>query len=258
MQSTSYADALFSLTGRVALVTGATSGLGLHFGRLLHQFGARVAFAGRRLERVADEIKGLGDRALPVVLDITDSKALVPALEMIEEHWGPCDLLVNNAGIAVTKPLLDQTDDDWAKVVDVNLTGAFRMTREVARRLIAAGRPGTIVNVSSIIGLRTATNVTSYAASKAALIHMTRNLAVELARHRIRVNCIAPGYIETDLNREFFGTEQGQALIKRIPTRRLGTVDELSGPLLLLASTAGAHMTGAVLVVDGGHSINSL
>jgi NAD(P)-dependent dehydrogenase (short-subunit alcohol dehydrogenase family) len=167
-------------------------------------------------------------------------------------------VLVNNAGIAVTKPFLDHADADWDQVMDVDLRGAFMMAREAAKRMVAAKRPGAIVNIASIGGTRVIGAAAGYAAAKAGLLHLTRQMAVELARHRIRVNALAPGYIETDLNRDFFATEPGQAMIRRIPQRRLGTVEDLTGPLLLLASEAGAHMTGSVVTVDGGHSVNAL
>lgn len=249
---------LFSLTGRVALVTGASGGLGRHFGRVLHAAGAAVLLAARRPESVAADAEALGDRAMAVALDVTDAASIAAALEAAEARFGPCDLLVNNAGIAATKPFLDHAEDDWDRVMDVDLRGAFVMAQAAAKRMVAAGKEGAIVNIASILGLRVIPGVAGYAAAKAGLIHLTRQMAVELARHRIRVNALAPGYVATDINRDFFASDAGQALLKRIPQRRLGTVDDLTGPLLLLASRAGAHMTGSVVTVDGGHSVNSL
>jgi NAD(P)-dependent dehydrogenase (short-subunit alcohol dehydrogenase family) len=242
----------FSLEGRVALVTGASGGLGAHFARVLHQAGARVALGARRLPEVSDP------RMLAVPLDVTEAGSIAAALDAVEARFGVCDVLVNNAGIAVTKPFLDHADADWDQVMDVDLRGAFVMAREAAKRMVAAKRPGAIVNIASIGGTRVIGAAAGYAAAKAGLLHLTRQMAVELARHRIRVNALAPGYIETDLNRDFFATEPGQAMIRRIPQRRLGTVEDLTGPLLLLASEAGAHMTGSVVTVDGGHSVNAL
>ena len=249
---------LFSLTGRVALVTGASGGLGRHFGRVLHAAGAAVLLAARRPESVAADAEALGDRAMAVALDVTDAASIAAALEAAEARFGPCDLLVNNAGIAATTPFLDHAEDDWDRVMDVDLRGAFVMAQAAAKRMVAAGKEGAIVNIASILGLRVIPGVAGYAAAKAGLIHLTRQMAVELARHRIRVNALAPGYVATDINRDFFASDAGQALLKRIPQRRLGTVDDLTGPLLLLASRAGAHMTGSVVTVDGGHSVNSL
>jgi NAD(P)-dependent dehydrogenase (short-subunit alcohol dehydrogenase family) len=249
---------LFSLSGRVALVTGASGGLGRHFGRVLHAAGASVALAARRPDSVAAEAAALGDRAMAVALDVTDAASIAAALDAVEARFGTCDLLVNNAGIAATKPFLDHAEDDWDRVMDVDLRGAFVMAQAAAKRMVAAGREGAIVNIASILGMRVIPGVASYSAAKAGLIQLTRQMAVELARHRIRVNALAPGYVATDINRDFFASEAGQALLKRIPQRRLGTVDDLTGPLLLLASRAGAHMTGSVVTVDGGHSVNSL
>jgi NAD(P)-dependent dehydrogenase (short-subunit alcohol dehydrogenase family) len=249
---------LFSLAGRVALVTGASGGLGRHFARVLHAAGASVALAARRPDAVAGDAVALGDRAMAVALDVTDAGSIAAALDAVQARFGACDLLVNNAGIAATKPFLDHTADDWDRVMDVDLRGAFVTAQEAARRMVAAGVPGAIVNIASILGARVIPGVASYSAAKAGLVHLTRQMAVELARHRIRVNAIAPGYVTTDINRDFFASEAGQALIRRIPQRRLGTLDDLTGPLLLLASAAGAHMTGSVVTVDGGHSVNSL
>jgi NAD(P)-dependent dehydrogenase (short-subunit alcohol dehydrogenase family) len=195
---------------------------------------------------------------MAVALDVTDAASIAAALDAVEARFGTCDLLVNNAGIAATKPFLDHAEDDWDRVMDVDLRGAFVMAQAAAKRMVAAGREGAIVNIASILGMRVIPGVASYSAAKAGLIQLTRQMAVELARHRIRVNALAPGYVATDINRDFFASEAGQALLKRIPQRRLGTVDDLTGPLLLLASRAGAHMTGSVVTVDGGHSVNSL
>jgi NAD(P)-dependent dehydrogenase (short-subunit alcohol dehydrogenase family) len=249
------------LAGEAALVTGASSGLGVHFAKLLAREGAKVALTARRLDRlkeVAGEIEGLGGRALPIECDVTDSASVRAAVAAAETELGALTILVNNSGVAVTKRALECDEDDWDRVVDVNLKGAFLMAREVAAHLVKLGRPGRIVNVASILGLRTAKAVPSYAASKAGLIHLTRVLALEFAPHRIAVNALAPGYIETDINRAFLQSEAGQALIRRIPFRRVGQPSDLDGPLLLLASPAGGYITGAVLPVDGGHLVSGL
>jgi NAD(P)-dependent dehydrogenase (short-subunit alcohol dehydrogenase family) len=250
---------LFSLEGRVALVTGASGTLGAHFARVLHAAGAAVVLAARRLPACESLAAELGGRAVAVPLDLADPAAIASAFASGEAAFGaPCDVIVNNAGVAVTQPALELATEAWDAVAGVNLRGAFLVAREGARRLVAAGRSGAIVNISSILGLRVTAGVAAYAAAKAGLIQLTRALAVELARHRIRVNALAPGYVETDMNRAFFATDAGQAMIRRIPTRRLGTPADLTGALLLLASDASAHMTGAVVAVDGGHSINPL
>jgi len=250
--------ALFWLDGRLALVTGASGGLGLYFANVLHAAGARVVLAARRVERVEAEAARLGERAHAVAMDVADEASIIGAFDRIAERDGVCDVIVNNAGIAITRPALEHTAADWDGVLDVNLRGAFLVAREAARRLVAAQQPGSIVNIASILGERVMPGLASYTASKAGLLHLTRGLAVEMARHRIRVNALAPGYIATDINAGFFETDAGKAMIRRIPQRRLGELQDLAGPLLLLASEAGAHMTGAVLTVDGGHSVNGL
>lgn len=250
---------MFSLAGRVALVTGATGTLGAHFARVLHGAGASLVLAARRAEPLQALAEELGERVLAVPLDVTSEASIASAYDAAETRFArPCDVVVNNAGIAVTKPVLQQTAADFDQVLDVNLRGCLLVAQEGARRLVAAKQPGVIVNIASVLGIRVIPGVVGYTAAKAGLIHMTRQMAVELARHGIRVNALAPGYVATELNAAFFASEAGQAMIRRVPQRRLGQVEDLSGPLLLLASAAGAHMTGAVLTVDGGHSINPL
>jgi NAD(P)-dependent dehydrogenase (short-subunit alcohol dehydrogenase family) len=251
----------FDLTGRTALVTGASSGLGLHFARTLAAHGASVAVAARRTDRLAAltaELTAAGGRAAAIAMDVTDGDSVRAGVGAGVAALGEIDLLVNNAGISVTKAPLDLTDADWDAVVDTNLRGAWLVAQTIARRLVAAGRPGRIVNVASIVGLRPMGHLAPYAAAKAGLIHLTRTLAMEWARHGIQANAIAPGYVETELNREFWTTPAGRKVIERVPQRRLGRLEDLDGPLLLLASDAGAFMTGSVLVVDGGHTVASL
>ncbi|MCK8783354.1 SDR family oxidoreductase [Roseomonas sp. NAR14] len=246
----------FSLAGRVALVTGANGVLGAHFARVLHGAGARLVLAARRPATLAGLADELG--ALAVPLDVTDPAGIPRAFDAAEVELGVPDILVNNAGIAVTKPFLQQGVEDWDAVLDVDLRGAFLVGQEAARRLVAAKRPGSIVNVASILGERVIAGVAGYTAAKAGLLQLTRQMAVELARHGIRVNALAPGYVATAINAEFFASEAGQAMVRRVPQRRLGRPEDLTGPLLLLASDAGAHMTGATLTVDGGHSIGGI
>ncbi|WP_408593883.1 SDR family NAD(P)-dependent oxidoreductase [Paracoccus marcusii] len=248
----------FRLDGRVALVTGASGALGAEFARVLADAGARVVLAARRVEAMQVLARQLTD-AHVVALDVTDPDSVRRAVDAAEAWAGtPVDLLVNNSGIAIPGASLEQSDRDWAQVMDVNLDGARRMSVAVAARLVEAGRPGAIVNVASILGLRQGAGVSAYATSKAALIQLTKQHALEWARHGIRVNALAPGYVETDINRDFFATDHGQAQIRRIPQRRLGQAADLAGPLLLLASDAGAFMTGSVLVADGGHLLSPL
>jgi NAD(P)-dependent dehydrogenase (short-subunit alcohol dehydrogenase family) len=250
-----------SLNNRIALVTGANGGLGAHFATTLARAGASVVLAARRpatLQATRDAIERMDARVCAVALDVTDPASVRAAFDQAQAQLGPIDVLVNNAGIAVTKPLLDLTPDDWDSVLSVNLSGAFHVAQEAARRMKDSGNGGSIVNIASILGLRVAQQLPGYSASKAALIQLTKAMALELARYRIRVNALAPGYIKTGINDTFFETDAGLALIKRVPQRRLGELTDLDGPLLLLASDAGAYMTGAVLAVDGGHLVSTL
>lgn len=178
---------------------------------------------------------------------------------LAQANAGPgLDIVVNNAGVTTTKPALEVSEAEWDLVVDTNLKGTFLVAQEAARLMKERGRGGAIVNIGSILGLRVAQQLPAYIASKAGVSHLTKALALELARHRIRVNALCPGYIETDLNADFFRSEPGQALIRRIPQRRLGQASDLDGPLLLLCSDAGSYITGAEVVVDGGHLVSTL
>lgn len=248
----------FSMAGRVALVTGASGALGAHFAQVLSGAGASVVLAARNMAKVSAVAAGLAGPVMTVKLDVTEDDEFDSALDAIQNRFGGCDVLINNAGVATTKAVLDHSAEDWDAVMDTNLRGPFLLSQRFARNLVAAERPGSIINIASILGLRVISGVASYGAAKAGLIQMTKHMALELARHRIRINALAPGYVATEINADFFASEAGRAMVKRIPQRRLGRLDDLTGPLLLLASDAGAHMTGSVLVVDGGHSINSL
>jgi NAD(P)-dependent dehydrogenase (short-subunit alcohol dehydrogenase family) len=251
----------FDLTGKCALVTGASRGLGRHFAEVLARHGAKLAVAARDVDRLAELCEALasnGASALAVAMDVGVSDSVRKALETVRRDLGPIDILVNNAGVAISKQALEVEESDWDLVMDTNLKGAWLVAREAARQMVEAGTKGSIINIASITGLRVAGQLSTYAASKAAVIHLTKAMALELSRHGIRVNALAPGYIETDINREFFSSAAGEALIKRIPQRRLGRLSELDGPLLLLASEASSYMTGSVVVVDGGHLQSSL
>ena len=243
----------FDLSGKTALVTGASSGLGAHFAKCLGQAGATVVLAARRADRLQSlqaELATASIKARSVDLDVTSGDAVAAALDAA----GPIDILVNNAGISIVKPALEMPEKDWDAVVDTNLRGAWLMAQGTARRWVADKRPGSIVNIGSILGLRTIGQVAPYNASKAGLIHLTRALAMEWARYQIRVNAICPGYIETEMNGAFWKTPGGQKLIDRIPQRRIGQPEHLDGALLLLASEAGSFMTGSIITVDGGHT----
>ncbi|KAA3631453.1 MAG: SDR family NAD(P)-dependent oxidoreductase [Proteobacteria bacterium] len=250
------------LQGRTFVVTGASSGLGAHFARVLSNAGARVALVARRRERLeelsSDIVAGGGAPPVVVEADVTSVASIRNAVASIVAAAGVPHGLVNNAGTVDQARAEEIDEQSWDGVIDTNLKGAWFFAAAVAKAMIDAGSGGVIVNIASIAGLRPAGGVGPYAVSKAGLAHMTRQLAVEWARHGIRVNALAPGYIETDLNREFFQGEAGKALVKRVPQRRLGRMSDLDAPLLLLCDDAAAYMTGAVIAVDGGHSINAL
>ncbi len=249
------------LDGKVAMVTGASSGLGRHFADVLSQAGAKVALTARRVDRLntaVGEIEASGGAAACSAMDVTDRRSITAAFDALEAALGPVTILVNNAGIASTVPAVEVEPDDWDSVVDTNLSGAWWAAQEAARRMIKSGTGGSIINIASIVGQRQAGGLISYAAAKSGLIQVTKTMALELARHGVRVNALAPGYIGTEMNKQFFDSEPGQRLIRRIPQRRLGTLADLDGPLLLLASDASAFMTGSVVNVDGGHLVSSL
>ncbi|MCU0884133.1 MAG: SDR family oxidoreductase [Beijerinckiaceae bacterium] len=253
----------YDFSRRRALITGASSGLGRHFATLLAQQGiAGLALGGRNADRLGEvaeacRLAGAGQVAV-IVMDVTDAAAMAPALDHAWQALGGIDLLVNNAGIAKTAKALDTTPAGFDMVLDTNLRGPWLIAVETARRMVAAGVGGDIVNIASILGLRVSNGLASYAISKAGIIQMTRALASEWARHGIRVNALAPGYIETAINKGFFETEAGAAMVRGIPARRIGQIGELDAPFLLLAGAASAYLTGAVLTVDGGHHINPL
>jgi NAD(P)-dependent dehydrogenase (short-subunit alcohol dehydrogenase family) len=246
-----------NLQGQVAIVTGASSGLGYHFAQTLAAAGAKVAVAARRTDSLSDLVRKISaedGRAIPIRLDVTDPQSISACIETAETELGPITILVNNAGIAVTKPALEIEQDEWNRVIDTNLNGVWHMAQQVARHMVRLGHGGSIINIASVLGERATGYVAGYCASKAAVINLTRALSIELARYDIRVNALAPGYIETDINREFLHGEAGEALKKRIPQRRFGQVQDLDGALLLLASEASRYITGSVITVDGGQS----
>ena len=244
------------LAGKRALVTGASSGLGAHFARLLAGQGVHVTTAARRLDRMealCAEIRAAGGQAEPVAMDVADPASVAAALKGRD-----FDIVINNAGTTLSASALDHEAYDIDRIIDTNLKGAFHVARVTASAMAAAGQGGAIVNVASILGKRVAGHVAAYAASKGGLVQLSRALALEWARHDIRVNALCPGYIETELNRDFFASDAGKALIRRVPQRRLGQPSDLDGPLLLLVSDLGRFMTGTEIVADGGHLVSSL
>jgi NAD(P)-dependent dehydrogenase (short-subunit alcohol dehydrogenase family) len=247
----------FSLARLKALVTGASGGLGRHFAGVLASAGAEVICCSRSADKLAPVVAGINDRggrARAIAMDVTDRSSIGAALDAA----GSINVLVNNAGITQTKRLLDHTDDDWNAVIGTNLTGAWMVAQEAARRMVGAKTSGAIINITSILGSRVAGGVSAYLTSKAGLRHLTQSMALELARYNIRVNSLAPGYFVTDLNSDFLKSEAGENIRLRIPSRRFGNFEDLDGALLLLASPAGGYITGAEIVVDGGHLCSTL
>jgi NAD(P)-dependent dehydrogenase (short-subunit alcohol dehydrogenase family) len=249
---------MFSLAGKVALVTGASSGLGRHFARVLAGAGAKVVVAARRLDRLQKlegEVRASGGMAWAVALDVTDRASVVRAFDAAEASAGPITILVNNAGVPSSSFFLKTSEQHWRDVMQVNLDGVFRVGQEGAQRMVEKRAGGSIINIASILGFGPIKSLSTYAASKAAVVSLTKSMALELARDRIRVNAIAPGYFSTEFNDAFLAGEAGRRLLARVPLGRAGELPELDGALLLLASGAGAFMTGSVITVDGGHQL---
>jgi 3-oxoacyl-[acyl-carrier protein] reductase len=249
---------IFDLHGAVALVTGASSGLGVRFAECLAENGAAVVLVARRAERLAAvqaRIEKSGGRALAVEADVGDRAAMAAAFDAAEKSFGTVTILVNNAGVAHAGRAVELAETEWRRVLSTNLDAVFYCSQEAARRMLAAGQGGAIVNIASVLGFGVAKGVIAYATAKAGVIQVTKALALELAFKGIRVNAIAPGWICTELNRSYLESEKGAALKREIPIGRFGQERDLDGPLLLLVSDAGRFVTGATLVADGGQMV---
>ena len=249
---------MFSLNGRVALVTGASSGLGVQFAKALADNGAAVALVARRADRLKslkDEIEGKGGRAVAIEADVTDHAAVARAFDAAEKAFGTVTILVNNAGIAHGGRAVEMPPEEWRKVLSTNLDAVFFWAQEAARRLLAAKKQGAIVNIASVLGLAVSKGAVAYAAAKAGVVQLTKALAVELAFKGVRVNAIAPGWFVTEMNDDYLSSEAGAAIKREIPMGRFGNSGDLDGALLLLVSDAGSYITGATVVVDGGQVV---
>jgi len=251
----------FRLDEKIALVTGAGSGLGRQFAITLAEAGATVALAARRrdkLKETAALIHELGGETICVELDVTNALSVTNCLRQVESELGTPDILVNNAGIARQDFITDIKEDDWDAVLDTNLKGVFLVAQATARSMIKAGKPGSIINIASILGLGVSKALASYIAAKAAVVQLTKAMALEWTRDKIRVNALAPGYFVTEINEEQFAQGAHELVRQHVPMARVGELQEISGPLLLLASEAGNYMTGSIVAVDGGHLVKSL
>jgi len=249
---------IFDLTGKVALVTGASSGLGERFAQVLAANGASVALVARRKDRIEmlqKKIQAAGGKAAAIVADVTDRAAMARAFDAAEKAFGTVTILINNAGVAHSTRAIELTEKEYRRVLDTNLDAVFFNAQEAAKRMIAAGKKGSIVNTASVLGLGVSKGTAAYAIAKAGVIQATKALALELAFKGVRVNAIAPGWFVTEINHDFLTSEEGKKLTRAIPVGRFGAEGDLDGALLLLASDAGAYIAGATVVVDGGQVV---
>ena len=249
----------FDLTGKIAIVSGGATGLGLGMSEALAEAGATVVVCSRRLEVCEQSAKELtdktGGKVVPLRCDVTDKEEVAGLVKQVKEDLGGIDILVNCAGIGgAEKPILEMSDEDWDGIIAINLKGAYTFSQAVVPVMIEQGRGGRIINVSSIAGLRGMRYMSGYCTSKAALTHLTKVMALEWVKHNILVNALLPGYFETPLNTHFFASKAGQRVIGGLPMKRLAQLPEIKGITVLLASEASSFITGADIVIDGGHT----
>ena len=254
------------LSGRVAFITGASSGLGAQFARTLAGAGAAVVLASRRLDKLKAlraEIEGQGGDAHVVELDVTDHDAIKSAVAHAETEVGSIDILVNNSGVSTTQRIQDVSPDDFDRVFDTNVKGAFFVAQEVGKRMLARAKgaaPGTytggrIINIASMAGLRVLPQISVYCMSKAAVVQMTKAMALEWGRYGINVNAICPGYIDTEINHQHWQTEQGQKLVQMLPRKRIGQAKDLDAVLVMLCANESHFINGAVISADDGFGV---
>lgn len=254
-------EKLFDLHGRTALITGASSGFGAYFGKILAEAGARVILCARRedkLQKLVDEIAATGGEAHAVAMDVTSADSVAAAFARVDTICSAPDILINNAGVGEPHKFVATTEQDWDYFMETNLKSVWRVSRQCIDRMRAQGSGGSIVNVASILGLQAGVGLSLYATSKAGVVQLTKSMALELLPDHIRVNALCPGYFRTEMNEAFFATDKGVEFIRKTPARRWGELDEIAGPLLLLASDAGSFINGVALPVDGGHLVRSL
>lgn len=250
-----------SMLNKVVLVTGASSGLGAHFATVLAKSGAKVIVGARRIEKlqnIVDAINNDGGQATAIELDVTQPNSVSHAMTSALSIYGPIDCLINNAGVAESKRFVNLTEDDWQYILNTNLTGAWRVAKAVTSQMLEYNIKGNVVNIASILGLRVGFGDSCYAISKAGVVQMTKAMALEFASKQIRVNALCPGYFKTEMNEDYFKSEKGKSYIEQTPAKRIGQLDELTGPLMLLCSDAGSFINGVALPVDGGHMVSSL
>ncbi len=251
-------ESTFSLSGKVILVTGASSGLGARFAKLMAAEGATVAMAARRVERLKElraEIEADGGQAHVYAMDVTDAGSVRDAIAKVDEEFGRIDVLVNNSGVSASGRLLDMTAEDYDYVMNTNTKGAFFVAQQTAKVMIAKKTPGRIINIASVAGLRVLSGIGVYCMSKAAVVQMTKAMALEWGKYGINTNAICPGYIRTEINSDYFDSDAGQKLVNILPRRRVGKVDDLDGLLMLLASDASSFMNGSIIAADDGLSV---
>ena len=257
-----YVNQMFGLEGKIALVAGASSGIGAEFARALARAGADVVLGARRADRIealAKEIaEETGRRTLAVAMDVTDGDSVTKAFDEAEAALGTVNIVCNNAGLARPNFALQDTEEDWDVTMNTNLKGMWRVAREAAKRMMEAGTGGSIINTASILGLGVAPTQTTYCVSKAGVVQMTKALALEWQRFGIRVNALCPGYFKTEINDQYLETEQGQKMVALTPAKRVGKLEELVPAMLMFACDASGFTTGVALPVDGAHTVRIL